>query len=220
MTTSITMTDLKVLHSPEIYLFNSEQRQFGANVLKDFLYYIKFTGKKGLINFSFSANEDGLHQNLSIKENYILDAVPSSLIKNSEDNFIHTSENLTNPHLKDLIARTNCIERLVKDLEREERKLVGIVKTILSNSEYIFMDSPDKFISPETLAIIKAALEYESSHNNRKVFLKAATKERWLDIVTHWISKDESGRFTKSKNQLLSKPNNQTSNVVELKKAS
>lgn len=82
------------------------------------------------------------------------------------------------------------------------------------------MDSPDKFISPETLAIIKAALEYESSHNNRKVFLKAATKERWLDIVTHWISKDESGRFTKSKNQLLSKPNKQTSNVVELKKAS
>tara|TARA_Y100000780_G_scaffold155505_1_gene140157 strand:+ start:190991 stop:191635 length:645 start_codon:yes stop_codon:yes gene_type:complete len=214
------MTDLKVLHSPEIYLFNSEQKSFSANVLKDFIYYIKFTGKKGLINFSFSSAEDGLHQNLSIKDNYILDAVPTSLIKNSEDNFRHTSDNLKNPHLKDLIKETDCINRIVKDLTCEEKKLVGIVKTILSASEYIFMDSPDRLICNDTLKLVKAALEFESSHNNRKVFLSPATKEKWLDIATHWVCKKENGSFSKCRNQLQASPLTPQKKFPYLKKAS
>ncbi|MCO4755836.1 MAG: hypothetical protein KC478_15250, partial [Bacteriovoracaceae bacterium] len=197
------MTELKILHSPEIYLFETKQvNPFSTNVLKDFIYYLKYTGKKGLINFSFSGNLESAHSNLSIKENYILDAVPTSLIKDKEDNFQMTSDNLENIHLKELIKATDCINRLVKDLSCVEKKLVGIVKALLSESEYVFMDAPDKYIDNELLSTVKAALEYESTHNQRTVLISPYKKEKWLDVATHWVIKDSDNKYIKQRMRL------------------
>ncbi|MEX0798370.1 MAG: hypothetical protein WD025_02950, partial [Bacteriovoracaceae bacterium] len=132
----------------EIFLFDGlNTGVFQRNILKEFIYYLKFTGKKGMINFSFSGNEESFHPRLTIKENYILDSVPTSLIKDKEDNFQMTAQNLGNEHLKQLIKETECVNRVVKDLSPEEKKLVGIVKALLSQSEYVFMDRPDLTVS-------------------------------------------------------------------------
>ncbi len=77
---------------------------------------------RGRIDFSLAGNLESLHANLSIKENYILDSVPTSLIKDKDDNFSITARNLKNQHLKDLIETTSCLNRKVCELPIQREK--------------------------------------------------------------------------------------------------
>lgn len=188
----------------EIFLFESECPKRGRlNVLKEFIYFLKFNGKRGKIDFSFSGNEESAHSALTIKDNYILDSVPTSLIKDKEDNFMETAQGLANEHLKLLIQETEELDRLISELETSEKKLVSIVKSILSTSEYLFLDAPDEGISQKVLEMVKSAIIFEVDNNNRKIFIKPGAKEKWLDLATHIITKNEKNQYVKNENNLL-----------------
>ena len=188
----------------EIVLFAGDEAQapFVANPLKDFLYYLKFFGKKGMINFSFAAAEESFHPNLSVKDNYILDSSHISVIQEKEKHFFSTAESLLNQHLKQLVSCTECLERLAKDLSKEEKKLVGIVKAILSQSDYIFLERPELFMPSQWLKVVKDALTHEARENGRTVFIQAENQEAWLDVATHIARRNERGEYVKLANRL------------------
>lgn len=189
----------------EIILFERQPvagSQF--NGLKEFIYFLKFSGMRRKINFSFSGNEMSSHQNLTIKENYILDSVPTSLIKNRDDNFALTTKALKNPHLKNLIQATECLDRKICELSKEDKKLVSIAKALLSSSEYIFLDLPDLNLESKHLKMAKQALLFESQVRQRKVLIMPENQEKWLELATHIVSKNEKKQYIQSLNTLCS----------------
>ena len=202
------MDDIKPINLNRIYLFNDNHKIFySVNPLKEFLNFIKMTQNRKNIEFCYSCEEDSLHQNLSVKENFILDAVPKSLIRDGEDNFKQFLLTLKNPHLKELIFFIQDLNASISSLSHEQLKLVSIVKSLLSQSEYILFLAPDKDMRPEALVIIKKAIQFEVYNRKRNVLIKAENRDLWLDISGHIIMKCESSHlFSSSVNPLFELP--------------
>lgn len=197
------MTSLKRINSNRIYYFDQHDQQFNINNgLKEFMYFLKSKGIHTNIDFSYSNFDDSLHCHLSIKDNFILDAIPTSLIKDSEINLNEFIKSLQNHHLKDLIVKLGDLHRPVSELSDEQKKLTSIIKVILSQSKYLFLDNPDEFINNTDLEQIKKCIKYEVKNNARIVMLKSARKLLWPDLVTNIVTKDESHNFVDTPNPL------------------
>lgn len=195
---------MKDNHHNKIYLFDDSVTGNQQNSLKEFIYFLKYTGKRGIINFSYAAANESLHPSLSIKENFILDSVPTSLIKDKEDNLNQTINQLHNKSLIDLIEMINCINRKSSELTLSEKKLCSIVKTLLANSDFIFLELPEQYLDSSTLKKVKECLVYEVENHKRTVFIKAVNQYSWLDIATDIVSKNQYKQYIQSKNPLLS----------------
>lgn len=197
------MEHVKQLNFKQILLFDILDRKASSNALKEFMYYLKYSGERGKINFALSSSFENVHAHLSIKDNYILDSVPTSLIINKDDNFSQRVEGLKNETLKELVYETHCIDRIVKNIPSTEKKLVSIVKALLSDSEYIFLENPDCGQNISTVKKIKEAIMYEVQHCQRKVFLMSNKREVWLDISTDIVSRSDKNEYIKTKNKLF-----------------
>ncbi len=197
------MNNVTKLNFNKIYLFDDicNEVKF-SNSLKEFIYYLRFTGVKGIIDFSYASHKDSIHPNLSLKDNFILDSVPTSLIKDKDDNLRSRIDQLSNKKLVKLITDLESIDRKADDLSDEECKIASIVKSLLSHTEYIFLETPDENLSFEKLNIIKDCLLYEVEHNYRTIFLKPKNNDMWLDVATDIIVKNEKQEYTKSINAL------------------
>lgn len=207
----------------QIYLFNTPQQEWKQNSLKEFIYFLRFFGSKGVIDFSYASAFESTHPKLSIKDNFILDSVPTSLIKNKEDNLKERINKLNNKVLIDLINDLESIDRKTSQLNLEEQKLCSIVKSLLSSSEYIFLESPDLGLSQKTLKKIKKSLLFEVEHNNRIVFIHAKNNNSWLDIATNIVTKKGDGKYQYSSNPLVAIPENkvlQQKNVIRISEKS
>jgi ABC-type branched-subunit amino acid transport system ATPase component len=198
------MTAATKLRHKQIYLFEDHSDHKIQNSLKEFIYYLRFNDKKGIIDFSYASAEESIHPELSIKDNFILDAIPTSLIKNKEDNLRQRISELNNKVLIELINELDSIERKSGELTREELKLCSIVKSLLSSSEYIFLERPDQDLQFSSLKKIKQCILYEVENNKRSVFIRANDNNCWLDIATDIISKDDKKNYVRNKNPLNS----------------
>lgn len=184
------MSNVRKLNYKKIYIFDQANKDVGIhNNLKEFLYYLKYKGESGIIDFTYSCEEDSLHKSLTIKDNFILDSIPTSLIRDGENNLNEFLKTLKNPHLVELISLLGNLNNVVKELTPENLKLSSLVKAFLSQSEYVFLVEPEAYQEISTIKTLKKCIEYEVDNNYRKIFIKPKNKDIWLDISTHIISK-------------------------------
>jgi hypothetical protein len=197
------MTNVRKIIYQEIFLFDDSfnEKKF-KNSLKEFIYYLRYTGVKGVIDFAYSSDMDTIHPALSIKDNFILDSVPTSLIKNKEDNFRSRLGEIENKSLVNLISTLEPIERKADELNLEQIKLASILKSLLAQTDYIFLECPDQNLSMDNLKKVKECLEFEVKNNNRKVFIKPYNKDAWIDLATDIVTKNNKQEYIKSKNFL------------------
>lgn len=195
------LSNLRKLPSSKIYLFEKDTNGNTGNTLKEFIYFLKFSGKSN-INFSYASAQDSLHIDLSIMQNFELDSIPSSFVKDRENNISDFLSQLKNPHLKGLISELGDLDRKVKMLTSREVKLAALIKAILSMSEYIFLETPDSHIESHLLDKVAECIHFEANEKNRIVFVKSARKVLWPDIVTNIISKNHKNQYINSKNPL------------------
>ena len=200
------MNNLAKLNNSKIYFFESGQESNNTNTLKEFIYFLKFIGHK-TIDFSYSNDRETLHRNLNIKKNFELDAIPKSLIKDSENNLNDFLKQIRNPYLKDLIQDLGDLGKNINELSDKELKLTSIVKAILSTSNFIFLESPEKNLDNETLTKIKNCIHFESIEEDRTILIKSERRILWPDIVSNIVSKDEKFRFHNIKNPLNNSQN-------------
>jgi ABC-type branched-subunit amino acid transport system ATPase component len=214
------MTDENyTLLNNRIFLFDViDEKYSNMNPLKEFINFLKTHHQKKVIEFCYSCATDSLHPQLSVKENFILDAVPKSLIRDGEDNFKQFLLTLKNPYLKELIFFIQDLNQKVKDLSKEQVKLVSIIKSLLAQSEYIFLLAPDKNLKPEALELIKKSIEFEVYKRFRSVLIRPENRDLWLDISGHIISKAETDyKFTCIENPLLKKSHKKISTLLLVK---
>ena len=195
------MTTIRKVSYQNICLFDDKSIE-AKNALKDFIYYLKASGRTGILNFSYSGGVNSLHPHLSIKDNLILDAIPKSFIKSNVDNFFGIINELQNKSLKLLLESLEDLDYKVKDLSLDDINLVSLIKTLLSGQEDLFLLNPGLNLSKNNIDIIKDAIEFEVYSNHKNVFIKSQNKELWFDITTHFISINEDKTFSKVSNPL------------------
>lgn len=184
-----------------IYLFDINKTQ--KNSLKDFLYYLKFNGKRGVVDFSYANETDTLHQQLSVKENLILDSVPTSLIKDNEVNLSDFLGDIKNPGLISLLGRIKNLEEKVSQLDHRTMKLASLVKALIAKRELLFLVEPNQYLNKEDLKNLKSCLEYESQQYNRKIYIQSSDQDCWLDTARTIISRNDNGHFCEKLNPFL-----------------
>lgn len=197
------MRNIKSIAPKQIFLFDDSytENRFN-NSLKEFIYYLRFNNIKGVIDFTYASHSDSIHPQLSIKDNFLLDSVPTSLIKEKEDNLQYNIDMLDNEVLVELIASLQPLDRISQELTREEIKVASIVKALLAKTRYIFLEEPDSDLSLSMLKKVKECLKHEVIDNGRVVFLKAGNNDAWLDIATDIITRNKSREYEKNANML------------------
>ncbi len=212
------MSNLLKIQYQHIFLFDTGPLcDLKVNPLKDFLYFLKFEGQKGIIDFSYSWEKDSLHSNLTIKENLLLDSIPTSLIRDNENNLKEFFKTLENPYLIKLFEALGNLNDKVANLSIERLKLTSLIKAMVSKSEFVFLVEPESFDSYETIATLKQCILFEVDTHQRKFMIKPSQKETWLDITTHLITKDEKHSYIKK--TIESTKSKQTSDIDHYQEA-
>jgi hypothetical protein len=199
------MKNLSSIVNYEVLLFDIHSKRNPlnkTNALKEFLHYIKFNGNTGPISFSYASGSETIHPHKSIKENFILDAVSSSVIKNKEDNFREKMKVLRNQKINTLIESLEPIERNCSQYDTESIATISIVKAMLSESDFLFLVNPDEVKTPEVLNLIKECLRFEVETNGRRIFIMSSYPEKWLDLTTSIVQKNKYFQFTKKENAM------------------
>jgi ABC-type multidrug transport system ATPase subunit len=181
----------KLIEKSDILLFNNvKSSDFEEpNGLKKFTNLIKFTTKKKTFKFSFSNGSGSLHKNITIRENLDLEAIPTSISLNDKLQTKEIIANISNPHLQKMISRICPLERLPAQLNPEEFKLASLVKGILSQTDYLFLDSPDRSLSATNLELVKKCLQYEANNRQRIIIISPINESHWIDIANKVITK-------------------------------
>lgn len=193
--------NIKTIAKCEINLFHKAQ-DYMSNPLKDFMYYLRFRGKRGQIHFSLSSGLDSLHPNLSIGENFALDSISKSLVYNSEEHLHKRIHSIQNEFTVKLIKKLPEFQTKLSLLSNEEKALVSIVKSLLSKSEYLFVVNVEEHLSAENLKIVKEAIKYECIEFKRKIMIHSLDVQNWLDLATKIIEKDHNDEYTTLDNPL------------------
>jgi len=217
------MKGVRAIGLQHIYLFDdSFQNLSPTNALKQFLYFLKSKGNAGVINFSYSGDIDSVHFDLTIKENFILDAIPTSLIRDEENNLNEFLASMKNPYLVELINRLGPLTESMKDLPTDKLKLASLVKAFLSPSDFILLVHPDEYLNSKQIELIKSCIGFEAKEKKRMVFITPKNKDIWLDTATNLISKcEDTHTFLEHENPLISSHISKSSEeVLPFKKAS
>lgn len=184
----------------QILFFEKESSYNSPNQLKDFLNYIKSENSTTIIDFSYAAGKDTLIPGLSIRENIFLDSIPTSLAKNKDIGLKELLKNHENQSLIKIILELGKLSTMTQNLSSEQYQLASIVKAVLAPSKFLLIDTPERELSINQINMVKNTLEYEATRNHRKILLASHQPSIWLDIVTHFISKNESKGFFKQRN--------------------
>ena len=186
----------------KLVLLPQVEQKFG---LKDLFSFLRLTGLKGKISFSHSSGQHSLHQNLSIKENYLLDALPTCLIQESNEYLNGHIAELQNPFLKDLIHMTFPMHRMISGLNKKELALVNITKALLHGPKYLFLENPETYLNASELQIVKNTLVYEVEEHQLCVFVRSENAENWIDICPIILKKHETEFYKLYPNNLYPK---------------
>lgn len=196
------MMNVRSILKYEVFLFNSTTSEYASNPLKDFVYYLRFQGKRGQISFSLSCGNDSLHPNLTIGENFTLDSISKSLIHNSEEHLNKKLLSIENEYTVKLINMLPKMETKLSDLSDETITLISVVKSLLSKTEYLFLVDFEKNLSEKNRDLIKKAIEIEATEFGRKILIRSTCPDKWIDLATNIIEKKDSGEFANRVNAL------------------
>ncbi len=185
------------LEQYSLFLFDHENESTFEmpNPLKEFISFMKSSGTSGVIDFSFSAGISSLHPSKTLKDNFILDSVPSSLIKNNEDNFKSLLKTIKNETLIGLVNSLKPFDKEPQYYCENDISVASMVKSLLSKSKYIFIDDTQLKLDHETLEIIKDCIKIEMEQNQRKVFISTKRATSWLSITSAIVT-NKNGSFS------------------------
>lgn len=196
------MNNLTLVKKSDIILFDPNPKDRYQNHLKNLIYFLKTKGHQGTIDFSHSDGINSLHPNLSIKENFILDSIPTSLIRDNEKNLSDFLNQMTNPYLKNLIELVGDLDKKVADLEKPLIGLTAFIKVLISPSENLFLIKPEHEQSHESLILMKKTIDFECQNQSRKFYIHSEKEEVWIDLISKIVYRDSLGHYTETLNQL------------------
>jgi ABC-type lipoprotein export system ATPase subunit len=154
---------------------------------------LNFYKIKKPIRFSYIPSSGELLKALTLKENILLESIPTSLCRSKEfqlKNYLQKTGNINLVRLFNLIS--DHLEKRVDELPEEIIKLSIFVKGIIQESPIMILDQPEKHLSPDSLKLIERTLRHNILEQKQLIIVKSKKSELLGTYITKIVTKDNS----------------------------
>ncbi len=171
---------------PEIIYFESREQKSHAT-LKRFLTYLKVQKVPGPIRFAFIDEKGPLIPNLSLRDNISLESIPSTVSSDKEFTLEDYLERRGNDALTKLYKNIKLVEDFPSEVDSQTLKIASLIKGLLQDGQYLFLENPERFLDKENLKLFTNALLHQLSERKQTLLLKSSTPSVWSPYITKWI---------------------------------
>lgn len=187
------MTKEYPLEKMDLALFETEQTNEFSQ-LKDFLSFLKLYGYPRPYKFSHVESSGPLIENLSLDENLLLHASTND-VEDEKESIRKMLEQSGNPHLVRLYNAISLKQNLPAQVDDETRKAMALVKALVQDVEFLFLENPEKYLGKAMLSLFVQALVYKSATTGLIVVINTKFKNIWTQHLTKRIFRDEKNFF-------------------------
>ena len=163
--------------------------------LKNFLNFLNTNKVKKPIRFAFIEKDAPLINNLSLRENIYLDSVPNTLISSKDFQLNQYLEKSGNKYLLEIYKRLLLLDETPDKVDIVTRKLAALLKGLIQDCDYLFLDHPEEYLNEENLEIFTQALAIQTGLTGKIVFIHSDKESLWVEHVSKTVVRDENFEF-------------------------
>lgn len=188
------MTNEFPLENMDLALFENGSCLKEFSQLKDFLSFLKLYRRPSPFRFSHVETSGPLIENLTLQENLLLH-VTGNEIKDETTQILHLIEHTGNPHLMSFYNKIRLKNSMPIEVDDETRKAMALVKALIQDTDFLFLENPEKFLGKEMLNLFVQALVYKTATTGQIVVIRTRFKNIWGPHFTKRIYRDEKNFF-------------------------
>lgn len=186
-------TDNKIQRS-DILFFDSKHYT-GMTELKVFLHFLNAMNVQRPFRFSFVESQALMLPHLTLRQNILLDSMPSSFHDKSGNQLENLIAQKSNPFILEIYKTLDFLDAKPAEVDQEHLKLTGLLKGLINESEYLLLSQPEKFLGEEKLKMVIKAINLECHAQKRIAFISSHTGNTWLPHITKQVIKNDKSEF-------------------------
>lgn len=164
----------------EIYLFNYPHTTECSTKLGEFLSFLKFHKAALPYKFSFVSSEASLIPEMSLNQNLLIDFSPNSLTESKEVQFQDFLKLPENSALESLYKTIELPHMLPGQSDAQMKKVCSLIKSLLCEGQFIFLEEPELDLEPSTLKLFIDALKNHVEQRQVNVFIYSQNLPMWM----------------------------------------
>ncbi len=190
------MTKINFEENFGIYLFTySNEASANSSKLNEFLSFLKFHKASLPYKFSFVAREASLIPEMTLNQNILIDFSPNSLTESKEVQF---QEFLSTQESRALEALYKSIElpyELPNQTNTQMKKASSLIKSLLFEGQFIFLEEPEVGLETETLNLFINALKEHVESRRINVFIFSKNLKMWMPHSQKMVQRTKDYSF-------------------------
>lgn len=189
------MTKVNFEDTFDIYLFTEETGE-NFSRLSEFISFLKFNRVNLPYKFSYVSRGDNLIPDLTLIQNILMDWSPNSLTASKDmqfQEFLKEPHNSTLEHLYQKVALPN---ELPLHADAQMRKVSALLKAVVCEGQFIFLEEPEKDLDQETVSIFIAALRESIGRHKQNVFIFSHDLNLWMPHVNYHVKREKDYSFS------------------------
>ena len=173
------MTKINFEENFEIYLFTYEHLELGPSKLNEFLAFLKYHKVPQPFKFSFVSKVASLIPEMTLNQNILIDFSPNSLTESKEIQFQEFLKDPKNHALEELYNTIALPHEMPSQSNAQMKKICSLIKSLLYEGQFLFIEEPEIDLEPETLKLFTAALKEHARQHKMNIFVYSKNLPLW-----------------------------------------
>lgn len=179
-----------------LYWFKKDSFSTKSAPLRMALQFIKQHHSQRPLGVSFCDAQVTLFQDLSLKENIFIDALPIDFSKNKDRILKKTLTENVNIHLEELYQKISPSHLKPAQVPLQIQKLAGLVRALLRPGPFFIFDRPEKYLASDQFATFQKALWEQLKVSACTALVFSDNKDAWDHLAPKDVSYSSSeGKF-------------------------
>lgn len=177
------------------FLFLKDPNCDHSSHLSEFIAFIKSQKISSPFTFAYVGDQTNLMPNLTLNENILMNFSPRSLTTGKENQFEEYLDLKQNSYIKKLYGKLTDKNLIAQSAPLEMRKIASLIKALTADSEYIFLENPEKELSENVRILFTKALNTHLELNEINAFIYTSNPELWKPHCSHTVSRNNYFQF-------------------------
>ena len=177
------------------FLFLKDPNCEHSSYLSEFISFIKSQKIMSPFVFSYVGDETNLLPALTLNENILMNFSPRSLTTEKDNQFEEFLSHKENYYIKKLYDKLGEREVLASVASPEMKKLTSLIKALTTESEYIFLENPEKDLSENIRILFSKALDIHLEQYEINAFIYSSNQEMWKSHCSHSVYRNKYFQF-------------------------
>ena len=183
------------IEKSDIILFKTTKENLDFCQLKNFINYLHFNKLRRPFKFSYVPANAQLINTLTLKENILLDSIPTTLSKTKEFQLNNHLKKTGNVHLIRLFKELKLLDIYPNKTDLGTQKIIALLKGLIQESNFLFLEKPELHLSDDILETTIKAIEYQAINTGQTVLFTTENQEKWLTHVSKIVTIGEKHLF-------------------------